>query len=132
MICLGKFFALSEVEANNFLKENAWWIALSIAGAILVVLVTLLLLKPRKKKEKKSAPPALEQETSLAALGGRENVLEHARKGRRIEISLRDASKVDQEALKAMGVSSFVLMSNKLTLVVESDPEKVEEAIFGK
>ena len=65
-------------------------------------------------------------------MGGEGNVISHVRKGSRIELVLRDYSKIDKEKLKSIGVDSFLLMSNKLTLVVSGDAEKVEQTLFGE
>lgn len=131
MICSYFSFA-SSAEFNLFLKENAWWMALSVAILILGVVLLFLLLPPHKKKGKKEEPLKIESESSMKALGGKANVLGHQRKGHRIEIELQNAELVNKEALKAMGVSSFVLMSNKMTMVIQEDPEGVEKALFGE
>lgn len=105
---------------------------MSVAILILGVVLLFLLLPPHKKKGKKEEPLKIESESSMEALGGKANVLGHQRKGHRIEIELQNAKLVNKEALKAMGVSSFVLMSNKMTMVIQEDPEGVEKALFGE
>ena len=61
-----------------------------------------------------------------------ENIVSHLRKGSRIELVLKDYSLLDKERLKAAGVDSFILMSNKLTLVIQGDAERVEKTLFGE
>lgn len=115
-------------SVDRFLKENAWWMALALLAVLALVVALLLLLKPKKK-------PALrpvEKSAYLSAMGGEENIVSHLRKGSRIELVLKDYSLLDKERLKAAGVDSFILMSNKLTLVIQGDAERVEKTLFGE
>ena len=115
-------------SVDRFLKENAWWMALAVLAVLALVVALLLLLKPKKKP----APRPVEKSAYLSAMGGEENIVSHLRKGSRIELVLKDYSKVDKEKLRSIGVDSFLLMSNKLTLVVQGDAEKVEKTLFGE
>ena len=114
-------------SVDRFLKENAWWMALAVL-AVLALVALLLLLKPKKKP----APRPVEKSAYLSAMGGEENIVSHLRKGSRIELVLKDYSLLDKERLKAAGVDSFILMSNKLTLVIQGDAERVEKTLFGE
>lgn len=114
-------------SVDRFLKENAWWMALAVLAVLALVVALLLLLKP-----KKPAPRPVEKSAYLSAMGGEENIVSHLRKGSRIELVLKDYSLLDKERLKAAGVDSFILMSNKLTLVIQGDAERVEKTLFGE
>ena len=114
-------------SVDRFLKENAWWMALIVVAVLALVVALLLLLKPKKKP----APRPVEKSAYLFAMGGEENIVSHLRKGSRIELVLKDYSLLDKERLKAAGVDSFILMSNKLTLVIQGDAERVEKTLFG-
>ena len=115
-------------SVDRFLKENAWWMALIVVAVLALVVGLLLLLKPKKKP----APRPVEKSAYLSAMGGEENIVSHLRKGSRIELVLKDYSLLDKERLKAAGVDSFILMSNKLTLVIQGDAERVEKTLFGE
>ena len=115
-------------SVDRFLKENAWWMALIVVTVLALVVALLLLLRPKKKP----APRPVEKSAYLSAMGGEENIVSHLRKGSRIELVLKDYSLLDKERLKAAGVDSFILMSNKLTLVIQGDAERVEKTLFGE
>ena len=115
-------------SVDRFLKENAWWMALIVVAVLALVVGLLFLLKPKKKP----APRPVEKNAYLSAMGGEENIVSHLRKGSRIELVLKDYSLLDKERLKAAGVDSFILMSNKLTLVIQGDAERVEKTLFGE
>lgn len=115
-------------SVDRFLKENAWWMALIVVAVLALIVALLLLLKPKKKP----APRPVEKSAYLSAMGGEENIVSHLRKGSRIELVLKDYSLLDKERLKAAGVDSFILMSNKLTLVIQGDAERVEKTLFGE
>ena len=115
-------------SVDRFLKENAWWMALAVLAVLALVVALLLLLKPKKKP----APRPVEKSAYLSHMGGEENIVSHLRKGSRIELVLKDYSLLDKERLKAAGVDSFILMSNKLTLVIQGDAERVEKTLFGE
>ena len=115
-------------SVDRFLKENAWWMALAVLAVLALVVALLLRLKPKKKP----APWPVEKSAYLSAMGGEENIVSHLRKGSRIELVLKDYSLLDKERLKAAGVDSFILMSNKLTLVIQGDAERVEKTLFGE
>lgn len=122
------FLIYDAAEFDLFLRANAWWMALILVGMILVTVLLMLFLRPKKAKKERH----VDVNEYFLALGGDENVVSHLRKGSRIELVLRDYSKIDKEKLKSIGVDSFLLLSNKLTLVVQGDAEKVEEILFGK
>lgn len=115
-------------SVDRFLKENAWWMALIVVAVLALVVALLLFLKPKKKP----TPRPVEKSAYLSAMGGEENIVSHLRKGSRIELVLKDYSLLDKERLKAAGVDSFILMSNKLTLVIQGDAERVEKTLFGE
>ena len=115
-------------SVDRFLKENAWWMALIVVAVLALIVALLLLLKPKKKP----TPRPVEKSAYLSAMGGEENIVSHLRKGSRIELVLKDYSLLDKERLKAAGVDSFILMSNKLTLVIQGDAERVEKTLFGE
>jgi phosphotransferase system IIB component len=51
--------------------------------------------------------------------------------GSRIVLVLKDYQKIDQAKLKEAGVDSFIEMSDRLTLVIKDNADKVYHTIFG-
>lgn len=122
-----------QADFNSFLRDNALWLALAVAGVILVILLITLFVCLSKRK--KGSPKAgkgrpINASAYIAALGGEDNILSHKLMRSRIVLELKDYDAVDKEKLKEAGVDSFIMMSNKLTLVIQGDAEKVNRAIF--
>lgn len=113
-------------NANAFLKSNALWIALAIVGVIIITIVLILILN---KKNKKEEPVIAEKSEWVNALGGQENIVSSEAFGSRLAVVLNDKSKIDREKLKALGVSSVIEMSNKITLVLEDKAELVKKEL---
>ena len=65
----------------------------------------------------------------IDALGGQNNILEASAVGSRLSVKLNDKEAINRDKLKELGVSSVLVMSNKVTLVIEKQAEKVAEAI---
>ena len=65
----------------------------------------------------------------LLALGNKENIKEVSAVGSRLTVNLEDKEKIDRVKLKELGVSSVIVMSNKITLVIEGKAEKIANLI---
>ena len=65
----------------------------------------------------------------LLALGNKENIKEVSAIGSRLTVNLEDKEKIDRIKLKELGVSSVLVMSNKITLVIEGKAEKIANLI---
>jgi phosphotransferase system IIB component len=117
-----------EMTFNDFLRDNAWWIALAFAGLVLLSVALILLFNAKAKPKAR----VIEKSVYLEALGGEGNVLSHERKGSRIMLKMQDYEKLDSEKLKEAGVDGFILMSDRLTLVIKGDAEAVEKTLFGE
>jgi phosphotransferase system IIB component len=115
---------------NEFLKSNSWWLALIFVGLI-VLSIALIYLSGIHSNKAKVPEKVIDKNAYLLALGGSENVISKKVTGSRIVLVLKDYSKVDQTKLKEAGVDSFIMMSDKLTLVIKDNAEKVFQTIFG-
>ena len=62
-------------------------------------------------------------------LGGRENIASVTQVGSRINLVLKDKELINKDNLKELGVKSVLVMSNKVTLVVENNAENIAKAI---
>lgn len=107
---------------NSFLKDYGIWIAVALAIILIFVCLFFLLKKGKSKGRGKE-----EIEAFLAAIGGKENILEVKARGSRLSLSLQDYQKVDKEKLQTLGVSSFIQMSNKITLVIDKAEEMADK-----
>ena len=96
-----------------------------VGGALLVsAAVVLLVAKLRKKKAN-----SFSGNDWLIALGDKDNIKEVMATGSRLSVVLNDKEKIDREKLKELGVSSVLVMSNKVTLVIEDKAESVAASI---
>lgn len=102
-------------------------IVLIIIGcSLLFISATVLAIASIRKKKKAKA---FSGSIWLTALGEKENIKDVSAVGSRLSVNLVDKEKIDREKLKELGVSSVLVMSNKVTLVIEGQAEAVAEAI---
>ncbi|HAS56631.1 MAG TPA: hypothetical protein DCR94_05285 [Firmicutes bacterium] len=123
------------LDFNTFLKQNALYLALGVVGLIVLVLSLIFFLyRFNKKKESKKNKNKSRGSKSeyISSFGGEDNLINYKLVGSRIEVTLKDYDKVDKEKLKSAGVDGFILMSNKLTLVLKGDSKEVYNRIFGE
>ena len=114
-------------DFTEFLKNNALWICLALVALIIITLVIIYVVKAPNRKANKEQP--INNDEWISSLGGKENIVEISRTGSRISVNLKDDSLINRESLNNLGVSSVVKMSNKITLVVAKDSEKIFESI---
>ena len=121
----------SQIDFNQFLKDNALYLALGVAGLILIILLIVILRSAKNRKDgDKGGKKKINGSAYIEALGGAENIVSHSLMRSRIVLTLKNYDIVDKEKLKEAGVDSFIMMSDKLTLVIKGDAEKVNAAIF--
>lgn len=99
-------------------------IILPIAGVVLVVVVLLVIFLVRRNRK-----PKIADADWFEALGGKENIKEAIAVGSRLSLYLNDKEAINRDRLKELGVSSVLVMSNKVTLVIEGQAEKVAAII---
>ena len=103
-------------------------IALIIVGGLvlliaLFLLVYFLFIKKRNKKF------VVDNNVWFLALGDKENIKEINGVGSRLTLKLVDKEKINREKLKELGVSSVIMMSDKVTLVIEGQAEKLSSLL---
>lgn len=118
------------LDFNSFLKQNALYLALGVVGLIITVLLLCFFLSKKKGKKEPSKIRGNKSEY-IDSFGGSDNLVDYKLIGSRIEVHLKDYSKLDKEKLKSAGVDGFILMSNKLTLVLKGDANEVYKKIFN-
>ena len=102
-------------------------VVIAVVATLLVVACALLLIF-RSRKGNKGKVKVSDSEW-IDALGGQDNILEASAIGSRLSVKLNDKEVINRDKLKELGVSSILVMSNKVTLVIEKQAEKVAEAI---
>lgn len=114
-----------QVLYADFLLRNIWWI---IALCVIAIFVCVFLLDYHFKKKKKKVE--IKTNLYLEALGGEENVIDRALDGSRIILRLKDYNAVNRDKLREAGVTGFIQMSDRLTLVIKENAMEVYNKIF--
>ena len=102
-------------------------VVIAVVATLLVVACALLLIFHSRKGNKGKVK--VSDSEWIDALGGQDNILEASAIGSRLSVKLNDKETINRDKLKELGVSSILVMSNKVTLVIEKQAEKVAEAI---
>ena len=107
-----------------FLKNYAWVIAVTIVAIILVVAVIIVIHGRNNKVPTKQISQASSNEWQ-DALGGADNIIDIQATGSRLVAKIKNKELVNRDKLTELGVSSIVLMSDKITLVTNLDNQKI-------
>ena len=107
-----------------FLKNYAWVIAVTIVAIILVVAVIIAIRGRNNKVPTKQISQASSNEWQ-DALGGPDNIIDIQATGSRLVAKIKNKELVNRDKLTELGVSSIVLMSDKITLVTNLDNQKI-------
>ena len=65
----------------------------------------------------------------INALGGKDNIQDIMAMGSRLSVALANKDLIDREKLTALGVSNIMVMSNKVTLIIEDKAEQISNKI---
>lgn len=98
---------------------------LVVVDVLLLLVVVIMIIRNKVSKPKAK----IDNDEWIIALGGKENVKEVTAVGSRLSLTLQDKENIDREKLKTLGVSSVLVMSNKVTLVIEGKAEKIAESL---
>ena len=98
---------------------------LVVVDALLLLVVVAMIIRNKVSKPKAK----INNDEWIQALGGKGNIKEVTAIGSRLSLTLTDKEIVDREKLKTLGVSSVLVMSNKVTLVIEDKAEKIAESL---
>ena len=123
-----KIFDALKDDFNEFLKNNALWMALVLVGIIAVTLFLIFFLN-RRKKNVKPVITVASKSAWVDALGGNENILNSEAYGSRLVLKLADKDKMKKDELKSLGVTSIIEMSDKVTLLLEDKAELVKKEL---
>ena len=110
--------------ADN-LQLPPWLIVLFVAtGVLMIATVVVIIIFLKKRKVAK-----VDNSLWIENLGGRENIDNVTQVGSRINLVLKDKELINKDNLKELGVKSVLVMSNKVTLVIENNAEDIAKAI---
>lgn len=101
-----------------------------VGGSVLflaLVFITLLLIIKNKKKKF-----VISNDEWFLALGGNDNIVSVNATGSRLTLVLNDKEKINREALNNLGVTSVLVMSNKVTLVIEGQAENIARSLSAR
>ena len=112
-----------------FLQNYAWILCIAVVVAIILTIVIVFLIKNRKPTKQKKAISTASPNEWVDALGGQENILEVSSAGSRLSIQIKNPELVNRESLTKLGVTSIVMMSNKITLVTNLNNQLIEEQL---
>ena len=99
-------------------------VAFVVSGLLLIAFIVVLIIFLKKKKVVK-----VDNSLWIDNLGGRENIASVTQVGSRINLVLKDKETINKDNLKELGVKSVLVMSNKVTLVIENNAEDIAKAI---
>ena len=117
-------------DFNNFLKNNALWMALVLVGIIVITIVVILICGRKVKKQPEVQ--VAEKSAWVKALGEEDNIVSTEAIGSRLVVALKDNTKMNKDELKSLGVTSIIEMSHKVTLLLEDKAEKVKAELDKK
>lgn len=103
-----------------------------VIGAVialgLIILVIFLVNKNREKSKKLTQ--AAQDEKLIEGLGGANNIEAIVSVvGSRLSIKLFDAELLKRDLLKEAGITSVIVMSNKVTLVIENRAKELSKSL---
>ena len=111
-----------------FLKSYAWVIAVAVVAIILITVLVIFLTGKKNKVPVKQISNAAPNEWQ-DALGGKDNILDIQATGSRLVAKIKNKESVNRDKLTELGVSSIVLMSDKITLVTNLDNQKIVDSM---
>lgn len=114
-------------DFEAFLRSYAWILCVAVVVAIILTIVIIFLIKNRKKAKLKKEISSASPDEWVDALGGSDNIVEVSSAGSRLSIKIKNRDLINRDALTNLGVTSIVLMSDKVTLVTNLDNQKIEE-----
>ncbi len=119
-------------DFEAFLRNYAWIICVAVVVIILLTILIVFVFKNKKSKKPKKIVSTASADEWVEALGGIDNIVEVSSMGSRLSIKIKDRELINRDALTNLGVTSIVLMSDKVTLVTNLDNQKIEENLKNR
>lgn len=111
------------VLANSF---PVWLIPIFVVVGIIIINLIAFMIK-RIITNKKYA--VVDDNAWIEALGGKDNIISIEVVGSRLSLVVKDKNRFDRQKLGDLGVSSILVMTTKITLVIEGKAKQVAEVI---
>lgn len=119
------YFALAILDDNTI---SPLLLAPIIIGLVALLTIVAIRVVSFIKNKRKTAIKN-DSEIWLIALGNKDNIKEFTATRSRLSLVLLDVEIIDREKLKQLGVTSIIVMSKKVTLVIENEAEKIASII---
>lgn len=112
---------------NNFLADYGIWIAVIVCALIVTAIICFFLITTKKSGKKSK----IIIDAWHAAIGGKDNLIEATQKGSRLVLVLKNYSIIDKDALRDLGVVSFIQSSQKITLVLDDNINNIAKILVS-
>lgn len=119
------YFALAILDDNTISPLLLAPIIIGLVALLTIVAVRVVSFINNKRKTAFKN----DSEIWLIALGNKDNIKEFTATRSRLSLVLLDVEIIDREKLKQLGVTSIIVMSKKVTLVIENEAEKIASII---
>ena len=113
----------------DFIKDYYLYL---IAGLVIIIVLAVLITLILKKKKKLLVEKKELHSQLIDGFGGVENVISSEAKGSRLNLVLKDYTKLNEERIKELGVSSIIKMSTKVTLIIGTQAKEISDSINKK
>lgn len=119
-------------DFEAFLRNYAWIFCVAVVVIIILTIVIIFLVKNRKPSKPKKIVSVASADEWVEALGGNDNIVDVSSTGSRLSIKIKNRDLINRDALTKLGVTSIVLMSDKVTLVTNLDNQKIVEKLQNR
>lgn len=119
-------------DFEAFLRNYAWILCVAVVVIIILTIVIIFLVKNRKPSKPKKIVSVASADEWVEALGGNDNIVDVSSTGSRLSIKIKNRDLINRDALTKLGVTSIVLMSDKVTLVTNLDNQKIVEKLQNR
>ena len=111
------------VLTNSF---PIWLIPIFVVVGIIIINLIAFMIKRIITKKKYAV---VDDNAWIEALGGKDNIISIEVVGSRLSLVVKDKNRFDRQKLGDLGVSSILVMTTKITLVIEGKAKQVAEVI---
>lgn len=119
-------------DFEAFLRNYAWILCVAVVVIIILTIIIIFLVKNRKPSKPKKIVSVASADEWVEALGGNDNIVDVSSTGSRLSIKIKNRDLINRDALTKLGVTSIVLMSDKVTLVTNLDNQKIVEKLQNR
>lgn len=119
---------LATQQFNEGLKNAAIYICFGILLLLAITIVVIVLLGRKKSSNKINYGEA--SNILYESLGGKDNIESYQLNGSRFSLNIKNVDLINKDKLSEIGIENSIIMSNKITLVLNEKGKKfVDEFI---